>query len=156
MLPKVTHYPPEPSDDLIPEGEHEATLERIVEDASRSTGEPMFKWIFQVDDERHEDVVTITALTPQQEKGSSWGWRLAKMLDEFGGKYEDIDLNDLPGTRCIVKVAHETYNRQVNPKVTDVKRVLGRDPNWTPPREPGEEEEQSGGESESDDPLRGV
>ena len=117
---------PKDEEDLIPEGEHFATLE-LAEPYTGRSGKKTLRWTFIVPQgAMQKRVETYTSL----ESGKTW--KLREFLKVLLGIEEkgdlDFDPNDLLDVACIITISHEEFNNRTQERVdTIVRRATAED-----------------------------
>ena len=106
--------------EVLPEGDYELIVDEVEEVEPREKGKyPYLKWTFKVADGENEGrkLFDNTSLAPAAL------WRLRALLVALGftvpkGTME-VDLDELPGTRCAAAVIHEKYEGKNKARISE-------------------------------------
>lgn len=101
----------------LKEGDYTATIAKAEETTAKSSGNPMIKIEYDVDETKNKlfdnFVLTQNAL-----------WKLKELLGALGYETDDVvdlDINELVGQQVLLRVIQEEYNGDT---VNRVKKIL--------------------------------
>lgn len=109
-----------PSRDPLPEGTYPASIAKVEQILSKSSGNPMLKIEFNIDDEQFQGrkvwgnyVLTENAMWKVQELFSALGLDTDAIVD--------MDTDELVGMTCNLKIAQREYEGNIQ---NEIKKAL--------------------------------